>query len=214
MLELQQLGVVPTALRNPFHAQCPLAQTLSLTPSCPSPDSSMPFPQALLLSQSTELPVRSCSRQEASPQLLCSGLHKLKNLSCSCTVPSRLCTTFVAPLCTPSSGFMSLHCAIQTCPQHRAEQDSPVPHQAGSARRAPGMLGPAGFQGPLLTHIPVDSDDKKVCSPTLHSHPEILGRDYSFPLNKLFMHAVQGAPAPLSTEPHAQPQPPCCSRAP
>ena len=31
-------GAMPTTLGSPFHALCPLVQTLSLTPSCPSPD--------------------------------------------------------------------------------------------------------------------------------------------------------------------------------
>ena len=38
LLELQQLRAVPTALGSPFHAHHPLVQTLSLTSSCPSPD--------------------------------------------------------------------------------------------------------------------------------------------------------------------------------
>jgi len=37
LLELWQLRAVPTALGSPFHAHRPLVQTLSLTPSCPSP---------------------------------------------------------------------------------------------------------------------------------------------------------------------------------
>ena len=71
-----------------FHAHYPLVQTLSLTPSCSSPDSSMPFPPALSLSHRAELsaapplPVRSCGHHEASPQLLCSGLSKHRDLSC------------------------------------------------------------------------------------------------------------------------------------
>ena len=38
LLKLQQFRSVPTALCSPFHPHHPLAQTLSLTPSCPSPD--------------------------------------------------------------------------------------------------------------------------------------------------------------------------------
>ena len=47
----------------------------------------MPFPRALSLSHRAELsaapplPVRSCSRHEAFPQLLCSGLSKPRDLS-------------------------------------------------------------------------------------------------------------------------------------
>jgi len=60
---------VPTALGRWFHAHHPLVQTLSLTPSCRSSDA---FPRALSLSQRAELsaapplPVRSCSRHQAS----------------------------------------------------------------------------------------------------------------------------------------------------
>ena len=97
-----ELGAVPTALGRLFHAHCPLVQTLSLTPSCSSPDT-VPCrslgPCCCHRDQSTLLPVRRCSLHEASPQLLCSGLHRLRGLSCtSCIVPSRLCTTFVALL--------------------------------------------------------------------------------------------------------------------
>jgi len=85
------LGAVPTAL--------------PLTPNCPSPDSSMPFPQALLLSQRAELsaasplPVRSCSHHEAFPQLLCSALSTLRVLSLSSYVlHSRPFTTIFVTL--------------------------------------------------------------------------------------------------------------------
>ena len=67
-------------------AHRPVVQPLSLTPSCPSPDSSMPFPRALSLSHRAELsaapplPVRSCSRHEAFPQLLCSALSNHSGL--------------------------------------------------------------------------------------------------------------------------------------
>jgi len=56
-------------------AHRPLVQPLSLTPSCPSPDSSMPFPRALSLSHRAELsaapllPVRSHSTPLAHIQL-------------------------------------------------------------------------------------------------------------------------------------------------
>jgi len=38
LLKFQQPGAVPIALGKLFHAHCPLEQALSLTPSCPSPD--------------------------------------------------------------------------------------------------------------------------------------------------------------------------------
>jgi len=101
--ELQQVGAVPTALGSPFHAHRPLVQPHSQTPSCPSPDSSMPFPRALSLSHRAELsavpplPVRSCSRHEASPQLLCSALSTPRGLSRSShTLPYRLFPVSVA----------------------------------------------------------------------------------------------------------------------
>ena len=54
LLELQQLGAVPTALGRLFYAHHPLVQTLSPTPSCPSPDTApCCFPQDLSLSRLT-----------------------------------------------------------------------------------------------------------------------------------------------------------------
>ena len=81
----------------------PLVKNLSLTPNLTLPwGSPMPFPRALSLSQRAELsadpplPVRSCSRQEASSQLLCSGLNTPRDLSCfSYTLPSRPFSIFV-----------------------------------------------------------------------------------------------------------------------
>jgi len=72
-------------------------------PQLPLPwHSSTPFPRAPSLSHRAELsaapplPVRSCSRHEASPQLLCSGLSKPRDLSrCSYTLLSRPFTIFV-----------------------------------------------------------------------------------------------------------------------
>ena len=92
-----------TALGSPFHAHGPVVQPLSLTPSCPSPDSSMPFPRALSLSHRAELsaapplPVRSCSRHEAFPQLLCSALSTPGGFSCfSHVFPSIPFIVFIA----------------------------------------------------------------------------------------------------------------------
>ena len=78
LLELQQLGAVPTALCSPFHAYHPLVQPVSLTPSCPSPDSSMPFPRALSLSHRAEL--------SAAPPLSASRLLSLSGLLFQCPV--------------------------------------------------------------------------------------------------------------------------------
>ena len=88
-LELWRLRAVPTVLGSPFHAHHPVVQTLSLTPSCPSPDTApcrslgpcrchTEQSSALLL---LSLSLRSCSLHEASPQLLCSGLNKTKDLA-------------------------------------------------------------------------------------------------------------------------------------
>lgn len=78
LLELQQLGAVPTALGS--LSQCPTTlwvQNLSLTPSLTLPcPSSMPFPRVLSLSpesRAQRLPLRSAceaaaGRHEASPQ--------------------------------------------------------------------------------------------------------------------------------------------------
>ena len=108
---------MPTALGSPFHAHRPLVQTLSLTPSCPSPDtapcSSLSLSQRAELSAAPLLPVRSCSRHEASPQLLCSALSKSRGLNHSShTLSSRLFTIFMTLLCTLSSSlsFFLLRC--------------------------------------------------------------------------------------------------------
>jgi len=55
LLELQQLGVLPTAMGNLFHAHRPLAQILYRTPSCPSHDT------APYHSQRAELSAALCS---------------------------------------------------------------------------------------------------------------------------------------------------------
>jgi len=125
-------------------AHCPLVQRLTLPWH-----SSMPFPRALPLSHRAEisaapaLPVRSCSRHEASPQLLCSGLSKPRDLSCfSYFLPSKLFITFIAHFWMLSTSFMSfLHCITQThthccwrwgCTvQNRAGQSLPSPEAKG-----------------------------------------------------------------------------------
>ena len=80
---------------------CPLPSGAGSVPNPQLPlprHSSMPFPRALSLSQRAELSsVRSCSRHQASPQLLCSGLNKPGDLSCSHAVfPSRSFIIFTA----------------------------------------------------------------------------------------------------------------------
>jgi len=91
-------------------------------PQLPLPwHSSVPFPRALSLSHRAELsaapplPVRSCSRHQASPQLLCSALSTPRDLSSSSYVfPSRPFPTFVALLLTLSHSFMPfLYCGDQ-----------------------------------------------------------------------------------------------------
>ena len=59
---LQQLSAMPTALGSPFHTHCPLVQHLSLTPSCPSPDTApcrSLGPCRCHTEQSSALPLRS-----------------------------------------------------------------------------------------------------------------------------------------------------------
>ena len=80
----------------------------------------MPFPRALSLSHRAELsaapplPVRSCSRHEASPQLLCSVLSAPRDLSCSShTLLSRTFTVFVTLLLMLSHSLMPV---ILRCP--------------------------------------------------------------------------------------------------
>jgi len=83
----------------------------------PPQHSSMPFPQALSLSHRAELsavpplPVRSCSRHEGSPQLLCSGLNKPRALSqSSYLLPSR---SFLILLPFSTTVQLSyLHCSL------------------------------------------------------------------------------------------------------
>ena len=84
----------------------------------------MPFPRALSLSQRAELsaapphPVRSCSRHEASHQLLCSGLSKPGGCSHSShTAPSEPSPSLQPSFGLPNS-FMSFLCSsTQTCTQ-------------------------------------------------------------------------------------------------
>jgi len=80
LLELQQLNAVPTALGSPFHAHSPLVQPLSLTPSCPSPDTApcrSLGPCRCHTEQSSALPLRSlggaaaASRPPLSSSALC-----------------------------------------------------------------------------------------------------------------------------------------------
>ena len=86
----------------------------------------MLFPRALSLSHRAELsaapplPVRSCSRHEASPQLLCSALSKPGDLSCSShTLPSRPFSISGALLWMLSNSFMSfLYGGDQNRTQH------------------------------------------------------------------------------------------------
>ena len=100
----------------------------------------MPFPQALSLSQRAELsaasllPVRSCSCHEASPQLLCSGLNRARDLShSSYLLPSKQFTIIIALLWVLSNSFISfLYCGTHPAcsaggeaAQRRAEQTTP-----------------------------------------------------------------------------------------
>jgi len=74
-LEPWQLGAVPAALGRPFHAHCPLGQNLSLTPTCPSPDTCRSLPKTPRhrvtpgLAPRRHHPARAGQR-EAAPTLL------------------------------------------------------------------------------------------------------------------------------------------------
>ena len=98
LLELWHLGAMPTAL---WCRPCPQP------PSAPPQHSSMPFPRALSLLQGTELsaapllPVRSCSRHQASPQLLCSVLNNPRDLN----HPSYIFPSIPCPILVPSFGY-------------------------------------------------------------------------------------------------------------
>jgi len=99
----------------------------------PSPDhqlslprhSSMRFPRAVSLSRRAKLsaapplPVRSCSRHEASPQLLYSGLNSPGDPCCSSHIlPLMPLCTFVALLWTLSNSCMSFfYCGTQSSTQ-------------------------------------------------------------------------------------------------
>ena len=129
----------------------------------------MPFPRALSLSQTAELssasqlPVRSCSRHEASPQLLCSGLSTPRDLSCSSyTLPSD-----ASPLLLPSleHSLIALWPSYIVAPkpapsgggeatQHRARWGSPpLTRWHCWAWSTPEYGWLFGCQGTLLAHI-------------------------------------------------------------
>ena len=104
---------------------CPLQKGAEPFPHSQLPlhwHSSMPFPRALSLSQRAELsaapplPVRSCSRHEASPQLLCCGLSKPGDLShSSYSCHSRPSFIFVALLWMFSNSSMFLNWGALNC---------------------------------------------------------------------------------------------------
>ena len=105
------------------HYVCPGQHVLCPPPSGADPVPNPPLtqlhtipsgPVSITREQSSALPhpVRSCSRHEASPQLLCSGLSKPRGLSCSShTLLYRPFTTFIALLWLLADSFISfLHC--------------------------------------------------------------------------------------------------------
>ena len=134
LFELWQLGAMPTALCSPFHVHRPLVQTLSLTPSCPSPDTApcrSLGPCRCHTEQSSALPLRSCEELQPPsglPQLLCSGLSKPRGLSCSFLFFAITRTL----LWTLSNSFISFYCGAQTrmqCSrQGRTAQQSGTTH--------------------------------------------------------------------------------------
>jgi len=128
----------------------------------------MLFPRALSLSHRAELsaapllPVRSCSRHQASLQLLCSALSKPRNLSCSSyTLPSRPFTIFIArhghsligvsPPCTVAQ---KSHTVLKVR-LHSAEQKGatpPSPTSSAGLAAPQGTDGTFGCQATLLPH--------------------------------------------------------------
>ena len=61
-------GAVPAAHGNLFHTDCSVVRTLSLTPSCPSPDAAPCHSLGPCHREQNSVPaVRSCSFHEASP---------------------------------------------------------------------------------------------------------------------------------------------------
>ena len=114
-------------------------QTLSQTPSSPPLAQLHAVPSGpVAVTQSRAqrcppLPVRSCSRHERSPQLLCSALSTQKVFSF---------TIFVTSLWMFSHGFMFLHCATQTDPVlkvrlHSVEKNEAIPSPARLAGLGP-----------------------------------------------------------------------------
>lgn len=122
LLELWQLGAVPTALGSLLRAHCPLMKE---NPHLTLPDSSEPFPRALTLSPESRsqpclsAPCEELQGLESSLSLLCSVLNKPQELSCSSHILSfRSFPIFTALLWMSSGIFMShivahkhAHCA-------------------------------------------------------------------------------------------------------
>ena len=102
---------MPTALK---------VKNLFLIPTWPSPAQLHAVPSgpvAVTESRAQRYPsapfMRSCGHRNASPQLLCSGLNRARDLShFSYTFPSRQFTIFVALLWVLSNSFMSLMCCV------------------------------------------------------------------------------------------------------
>jgi len=115
-------GAVPTALCSPFHAHRPLGQILSLTRSCPSPDTApccSHRPSLCHREQSSALPLCSLWRAAAAmrPPLSSSAL-RWTSQGTSHILPSGSFTIFIAFLQMLSNSFMSfLYCGTQTCTQ-------------------------------------------------------------------------------------------------
>ena len=94
-------------------------------PAAPPLTQLHPFPRALSLSQRAELsvapllPVRSCSRHQASPQPALLWAEHIRSFSRSSYVfPFRSCTSRQPSCGRPLIALCPSHCDAQTCEQH------------------------------------------------------------------------------------------------
>jgi len=154
LLELHQLGAMPTALGSPFHVQRPLVQTLCPTPSCPSSGTAPCHslgPRHCHREQSSAFPLHSVV--DIRPPLSSSALHSA-HPGASAT-PHTPCSPGSLPALQPSFGYsLTALCPYLVSPQwhpvlevrpHSTDQSrvgQPLPSLAGSA--GPGAVGPLG----------------------------------------------------------------------
>jgi len=146
---------------EPFLTSIQLDPSLKATPCC----SLWYCHSPVMREKGPALPLCSlCICHGASPQLLCSGLNKRRDLSCSSYIllsrslpslqPSFGCSLII--LCPSILWHPKWHTVLELRPdQQRNERDNPFSHPAVSAVLSVpwGMVGPFGCQGILLTQI-------------------------------------------------------------